>query len=101
MTSFPRLVAFGFALAVGGAHANDIQYFTTVQNTDWTEAGVGGLRGVCTGSIALTGVSGAITQAFLFWHGPTNSTDPNANAAVNFNGTAITGTNIGFSSDNG
>lgn len=93
-------VALALALATPAARANDIQNFTTVYNTDWTEAGVGGMRGVGTGDITLSGISGPVTQAYLFWHGPTNSTDPGANAGVLFNGTGITGTNIGFSSDN-
>ena len=95
-----KLAALALALGSSMAFANDIQYFTTVTNTDWTEAGVGGMRGVGTGDIALSGVTGTVTRAYLFWHGPTNSIDPGVNAAVNFNGTNITGTNIGFSSDN-
>ncbi len=95
-----KLAALALALGSSMAFANDIQYFDTVTNTDWTEAGVGGMRGVGTGDIALSGVSGTVTHAYLFWHGPTNSTNPGVNAAVNFNGTSITGTNIGFSSDN-
>jgi len=99
--NLPRLAALAAsALFTLGAAANDLQPFTTLQDTDWTQAGVGGLRGVGTGSIALGGVSGSVTQAYLYWAGPTNSTSPTANAAVNFNGTAITGTNIGFSQDN-
>ena len=39
-------------------------------------------------------------RGFLFWHGPTNSADPASNASVTFNGTPITGTNIGTASDN-
>ena len=100
MKSAFKLAAVTLAFTSSMAFANDIQYFTTVTNTDWTEAGLGGMRGVGTGDITLSGVSGSISQAYLFWHGPTNSTDPSVNAAVNFNGTAITGTNIGFSSDN-
>jgi len=94
------LAAIVLALGAVGARANDIQYFTTVQNTDWTEAGLGGMRGVGTGNIVLSGVTGTVTQAYLYWHGPTNSTDPLANANVTFNGSSITGANIGFSSDN-
>ena len=100
MKRFHCLTALALALGTSMAFANDIQYFTTVTNTDWVEAGEGGLRGVGNGGITLSGVSGTISQAYLFWHGPTNSTDPSANALVNFNGTNITGTNIGFSSDN-
>jgi hypothetical protein len=88
------------ALAAGSAFANDIAPFETVGNTDWAQAGVGGLRGVGEGAITLSGVSGTVTQALLYWHGPTNSSDPLANAGISFNGNSITGTNIGFSQDN-
>jgi hypothetical protein len=99
--SISRLAAACAAAFVAvGASANDLQLFTTVQNTDWTQAGVGGMRGLGTGSISLSGVSGTVTQAYLYWAGPTNSTSPAANASVLFGGTSILGTNIGFSQDN-
>lgn len=82
------------------AQANVISEFTTVFNTDFATAGTGGMRNSGTGTITVTGVSGPVTQSYLFWHGPTNSSDPNANANVMVNGTPITGTNIGFSQDN-
>ena len=67
----------------------NLQPFTTVQNTDWTQAGVGGLRGLGTGSITLGGVSGTVTQAYLYWAGPTNSDSPTANANVLFGGARL------------
>ena len=81
-------------------HANDIAPFQTIYGTDYTSAGYGGMRGIGTGTVHLTGVSGGVTKALLFWHGPTNSTDPAANASVTFAGTPIVGTNIGFSASN-
>jgi hypothetical protein len=75
----------------------------SVANTDLAEFGQGGMRGSNgTGSITVSGIgtSPPIFHAFLYWHGPTNSTDPNSNASVNFNGMQITGTNIGTASDN-
>lgn len=73
-------------------------------NTDYKSAGFGGLRGVgsdATG-VTLSGIpAGArIAKALLYWHGPTNSTDPHANATVTFGGTSVTGTQIGFAYDN-
>lgn len=83
------------------AKASDIQSFTTQFNTDWTWAGTGGMRnGDGTGSIGLSGVSGSVTKAYLYWHGPSNVNDPNANANVTFNGNGITGTSLGLSNDN-
>jgi hypothetical protein len=73
----------------------------TASNVDVGKFGVGGMRGgPGTGSIAVSGITGSVVGAFLYWNGPTNSTDPAANAAVTFNGNAVTGTNIGFASDN-
>ena len=72
----------------------------SASNTDIGEFGFGGMRGNGVGTIAVSGISGTVTKALLYWNGPTNSTDPAANAAVTFAGTPITGTNIGFASDN-
>ncbi|MEE8515479.1 MAG: hypothetical protein V3T02_02455 [Alphaproteobacteria bacterium] len=72
----------------------------TVTNTDWTSAGVGGMRNYGYGTLNVSGITGSVTSAMLYWHGPTNSGDPLANASVMFAGNPITGTNIGFSSDN-
>jgi hypothetical protein len=71
----------------------------SMSNTDVGEFGYGGMRGTGTGSIAVSGVTGPVTHAFLYWNGPTNSPDPASNASVTFNGTAVTGTNIGTASD--
>ncbi len=87
----------GAALPAG---AGPVSYFQTVGNTDYAVFGYGGMRNVGTGSIAVSGVSGTVTKAVLTWHGPTNSSNPNANAAVTFNGTNVTGANIGISGDN-
>ncbi len=83
--------------------ANTISAPTQIYHSvDWTSAGVGGVRdkSPATANIVLSGVSGTVSQALLFWHGPTYSTDPNVNASIVFNGTPIVGANIGFSSDN-
>jgi hypothetical protein len=73
----------------------------TVSNTDVAEFGTGGMRGGDgTGTITVSGVTGPVLHALLFWHGPTNSSNPAANASVTFDGTPITGTNIGVDDDN-
>jgi hypothetical protein len=72
----------------------------SASNTDVGEFGLGGMRGDGTGSITAGGITGPVTKAFLYWNGPTNSSDPAANAAVTFNATPVTGTNIGIASDN-
>jgi hypothetical protein len=83
------------------AQANSLAAFATVPNTDFAWAGYGGMRGIGTGTITVAGVTGTVTYAVLIWQGPTNNTtDDAANAAVTFNGSPVTGTNIGNSSDN-
>lgn len=90
------------ALAVFSTTANGgvLAPFQTFTNTDWTISGVSGLRGQGFGNISVSGVSGSVSSAYLYWHGPTNSSDPTVNANVTFNGSSITGTNIGTSQDN-
>ncbi len=48
--------------------ADQLTNFTTVSNTDFLTFGVGGMRGQGTGSIVVTGVSGTVTTAYLYWH---------------------------------
>jgi len=99
--TFPPLAGALLACAVmSPGQANDLQYLTTVKDTDVANFGLGYLRGNGTGTLNVSGLSGSVSKAYLFWHGPTNSSDPTANSMVNFGGTAITGTNIGFSDDN-
>lgn len=88
------------SLLPGLASAELISPFETQFDTDYASAGVGGMRGTGMGDIELSGVSGTVDQAYLYWHGPTNSTDPDFNADIEVNGTAVSGTNIGFSDDN-
>lgn len=88
------------AAMISTAVANSLINFTTIADTDFAIFGFGGMRGIGTGTITVAGVTGTVTRATLIWQGPTNSADPTANAGVTFNGTAITGANIGLSSDN-
>jgi hypothetical protein len=67
-------------------------------NVDVGEFGYGGMRGIGTGSIGVSGVSGTVLRAYLYWHGPTNSTA--TSETVSFGGQSVTGTNIGTSYDN-
>lgn len=94
---------FAAALIASASFSTQASILTaagTVYDSDFTYAGVGGLRGNGAGEITLSGVSGSVTEAYLYWHGPTNSVDPDFNANAMFNGVDISGTNIGFSDDN-
>jgi hypothetical protein len=88
-------------IGIAPVEAKPVTFSETVFATDVTSAGVGGMReGDGTGTISISGVSGPVTRALLYWHGPTNSADPAVNATVGFAGNNITGTNLGPSSDN-
>jgi hypothetical protein len=82
------------------AEANNLTSVGSEQNTDYVSVGVGGLRNFGYGTLGLSGVSGDVQKAILYWHGPTNSTDINANANIIFSGYPIFGENIGMSDDN-
>jgi hypothetical protein len=95
-------IAVAFALP-GMAQATDLTYFRTVFDTDFVSVGVGGMRGYGDAPLTLSGVSGTVTQAYLYWHGPSNASStsaPTANANVSFGGTPIVGSFLGISSDN-
>lgn len=90
------------ATMAGVVEASNLTPFQTFYDTNYVVGSYGGMRGIGTGNINLSGIptSAAITNSYLFWHGPSNSTSPMANSNVTFNGTAITGTPLGLSSDN-
>lgn len=83
------------ALGVPVAHTR------TESNIDWTSAGVAGVGGG-SGTIQLTGVSGTVTKAFLYWHGIDNSGPGSVydNANVTINGHAVTGAPLGDATTN-
>lgn len=86
------------------APATELKLFTTIFDTDFTAVGIGGLRGG-TGSatLNLSGVTGPVSKAYLYWHGPTDVAATNAataNSNINFAGQSITGTYLGISDDN-
>ena len=82
------------------AWANDIAYRETIYRTDYATAGVGGLRNVGLGTIKLSGVTGVVNRAYLYWGGPMNTTNVVRSENILVNGQNVTGVNIGFSSDN-
>jgi hypothetical protein len=92
----PLLAALVLAPA---ASATTIAYSRTFLNTDFASAGYGGMRGGDgTGELTLSGVSGTVKHALLYWHGP--QLRANSNASVLFNGNAIQGVSIGLAGEN-
>ena len=78
-TADSNLATFSITVVEGG-----LRYFTTVTDTDVVAAGFGGMRGIGTGTITLSGVTGTVTAAYLYWNGPTSSNDTAAGASVTF-----------------
>jgi len=91
----PMLTATAAAQRSAGSSA-----LVSFPATDYVSAGVGGMRGIGSGDIAISGVTGSVRGAYLFWQGPTNTNDSGAGAHVTFDGSSITGVNVGFSDDN-
>lgn len=95
-----RTAAIIVLMLPGIANATDLTFFKTVFDTDFTSTGIGNLRGNGTGDITLSGVSGTVTEAYIYWHGPNDDSDNLNNATVSFAGTDVTGDFLGVSSDN-
>src|SRR5439155_8371681 len=88
------------SLAVASeAVATELRFVEKRSHTNVASAGVGGLRNQESGTITLTGVSGTVTKAYLYWQGPTNSTSPTVNASIQINENTVVGSNIGFGHD--
>ncbi|ARU04153.1 hypothetical protein CCO03_05205 [Comamonas serinivorans] len=71
----------------------------TVTSTDFATFGIGQLRGSGTGNLVVTGVSGPVQRAVLYWHGPTRSSSLTVNADVQLAGQAVAGINVGGLAD--
>jgi hypothetical protein len=92
------------------AAAKQVEKLTTILHTKFVSAGIGGMASTSrsagsegtngSGTIVLSGVTGPVTKALLYWHGPTAGGPSSVNAGVRFNGNDINGINIGTSSDN-
>ena len=107
--SNPRSAVFAAALgtlAVGcvlamPAIAEPIAYKRTLKNINVVQAGVSGIS-AGNGSIVVTGVSGTVKSAYLYWHG-VNLSGIGAtynDAAITVNGQSVTGVSQGVASTN-
>ncbi len=87
---------------------SNFEFFTRFDSTDYASFGLGGLRTEGEGFIDVEGIDGEVTAAYLYWQGPTRTEDRIINSEIVINDIIrnpffprlITGTNIGFSSDN-
>ena len=85
------------------APATPIHNVRTESNIDWTSAGIGGVGGG-SGTIHLTGVSGTVHAAFLYWHGIDRQSSGGDgtydNETITFKGTQVTGVSLGDATTN-
>lgn len=93
--SLHRPLGFTGSKSTSSAVARTISQKEMVYNTDFISVGVGGMRNVGTGDISLSGVSGTISKAYLYWHGTTDFLADAGNNSIIVNGTTLNGTNIG------
>jgi hypothetical protein len=93
------IVAACLLLSAAPVGAGPITFLRTISDTNLVLDGVGGMRGSGNGTLTVAGVTGPVTQSYLWWHGPSNSATP-INTPVTVNGMSVTGANIGISSDN-
>ncbi|MEK7686542.1 MAG: HYR domain-containing protein [Verrucomicrobiota bacterium] len=87
-------------LALPMSLAKEVAQFETFSNVNMASAGIGGLRRVGSGTIQLAGVSGTVTKALLYWHGPISTLVEIPTGTVLLNGNPVTGTSLGLSSAN-
>src|SRR6185436_9750842 len=73
----------------------------TETGTDYVSAGIGGI-GSGPGTITITGVTGSVRKAFLYWHGIDNSGVGAVydNATIGFANTHVTGVSLGDAETN-
>lgn len=89
------------ALPGSPARAASLVRARAVSDVDWVSAGIGGVP-ADSADITLTGVTGTVKMAFLYWNG-LNGTGQGAvydNATVAIDGHAVSGTSLGDTSTN-
>ena len=98
-----RRSVFGIATVILGlcmcmaSYAEPVTHTVTERNVDWASAGISGVGVPGTGNITLTGITGTIATARLYWHGISKGRgDGNYdNANVTINGHPVVGSAIG------
>lgn len=63
------------ALVASPAFAGSLGPDTTVGGTDFRAFAIGQMRDAGSGTLAVTGVTGTVTRALMYWHGPSVSPD--------------------------
>lgn len=94
-------LAAASVLATSPAEARSVVLGRTETRTDYVSAGIGGI-GDGPGNIVISGVSGGVRKAFLYWHGINNSGTGAIydNATISFAGHSVTGASLGDAETN-
>jgi len=85
-------------------HATPVTLARTEIGVDYVSSGVGGI-GSGAGTITISGISGTVRKAFLYWHG-IDGTEVGSgdgiydNATITFNNAQVTGLSLGDASTN-
>ncbi|MEX2102697.1 MAG: thrombospondin type 3 repeat-containing protein [Gaiellaceae bacterium] len=100
---FARLLAVG-ATALAGlvfaapSMATPVTFAEIVNQTDWAQAGIGGVGDSASVNITLSGVSGTVEKAYLYYHGIGNPVY--APAGVMFAGVPVIPVSLGNATTN-
>jgi len=107
MTCASRLALVALAvplLVAPAAHAKRIARARTVYDVDWTTAGVSGIGAAGIGDVTVTGVTGPVAAAYLYWHGvdllETGGDGVYDNATIAIDGNTVTGISLGDATTN-
>lgn len=100
---FARLLAVGAAALAGlvfaaPSMATPVTFAEIVNQTDWTQAGIAGVGDSASVNITLSGVSGTVEKAYLYYHGIGNP--GYAPTGVTFAGVSVTPVSLGNATTN-
>lgn len=95
------LVVSGIVVLASTVSATPVRLGRTESRTDYVSAGIGGI-GSGPGSLTVTGVTGSVRKAFLYWHGIDNGSALGVydNPTISFAGENVTGVSLGDAETN-
>jgi len=95
------VIACALVMLATPARAVSLARARTASSVDWVSAGIGGIPGD-TAHVTLSGVTGAVTKAYLYWGGVANllATSFYDNGTIAIDGHPVTGTSLGDTSTN-
>ena len=104
MNRYQRIIAATAVILLPAvAAATPIHNVRTESNVDWVSAGLGGVGGG-SGTLSVSGVSGTVRKAFLYWHGIDRQCEGGNgfydNETITFAGTQVTGVSLGDATTN-